>query len=271
MESIGGVSILSDISTNMGLELPAGTDMVKRSVLRQNFEKIDAKALLKTGDEMSGPLILSGDPSVNLGAATKQYVDALLELLDPLGHAKVYYGTALPARHLWVNGCTIGDADSGATGRANADILDLYTVLWNTANGSGSQIQLYTSAGVADAKGASAAADFAAHKRLSLPDMRGRVGVGLDSMGGTSANVVTNSNADILGGTEGEENHALIAKENGPHTHTYTYCAATSMREPGGGVYCWYDTSTQNTGSSGLGTPHNNMQPWIACNYIMRY
>lgn len=266
---------MSDISTNMGLELPVGTDTVKRSVLRQNFEYIDAKALLKTGDTMTGPLILGGDPATNLGATTKQYVDCLLELLDPLGHAKVYYGTSLPARHLWVNGCTIGDASSGATGRADEDTIDLYTVLWNAANASGSKIQLYTSAGVSTTKGASAAADFAAHKRLSLPDMRGRVGVGLDSMGGISADVVTNSIADILGGIDGKENHILTIAEMPSHNHNLGYKTQTDI---GGGSLTRHifedginvidSSSIINKGGNGA---HNNMQPWIACNYIMRY
>lgn len=34
-----------------------------------------------TGDTMTGSLVLSGDPSVNLGAATKQYVDTELAAL----------------------------------------------------------------------------------------------------------------------------------------------------------------------------------------------
>ncbi len=263
---------MSDTSMNMGLELPVGTDTVKRSVLRENFERIDAKALLKAGDTMSGPLVLSEDPAMDLGAATKQYVDSLRELLDPLGHAKVYYGTTLPVRYLWVNGCTIGDADSGATGRANADTIDLFMILWDAANGTGSQIQLYTPTSVVTTKGVSAAADFAAHKRLSLPDMRGRVGVGLDRMGGSSANVVLNSNTDILGGTGGEENHALVGDENGPHIHNVDLGVP-----PGAGVALYGAVSVTitdlNSGikSSGKGIPHNNMQPWVACNYIMRY
>jgi hypothetical protein len=44
----------------------------------------------KTGDTMTGPLILSGDPTTALGAATKQYVDSAVTLtslratLDPV-------------------------------------------------------------------------------------------------------------------------------------------------------------------------------------------
>lgn len=38
--------------------------------------------VLKSGDVMTGPLILSGNPVVNLGAATKQYVDAAIGGVD---------------------------------------------------------------------------------------------------------------------------------------------------------------------------------------------
>lgn len=230
--------------------------------------------VLKAGDSMTGALVLNGDPTADLGAATKQYVDEAGLTNDPLGVVKEFYGTALPARHLWVNGCTIGDASSGATGRANADTIDLYTVLWNAANVTGSQIQLYTSAGVATSKGASAAVDFAAHKRLSLPDKRGRVGVGLDSMGGTSANVVTNANADILGGTGGEENHILNINEMPSHNHSL------NLDNGGSGTSLPPGSSNGSLGSlcdvnaitfKGGGSFHNNMQPWLACNYIMRF
>lgn len=43
----------------------------------------------KAGDTMTGALILSGDPVLPLGAATKQYVDNLASGLDPKGSVKV--------------------------------------------------------------------------------------------------------------------------------------------------------------------------------------
>jgi microcystin-dependent protein len=245
--------------------------------------------VLKAGDTMTGALTLSGDPTANLHAATKQYVDSENTANDPLGVVKEYYGTTLPARHLWVDGKTIGDAGSGATALTSSDAFALFTVLWNAANATGSQIWLYDSSGTAITKGESATVDFEAHKRLSLPDKRGRVAVGLDSMGGTSANVVTNNNADILGGTGGEENHTQTAAENGPHRHklisnlggggTLTQSNFISLGynpenfdnfKPGlagVGGEATYGLSSQE----GSGTAHNNMQPWIACNYIMRY
>jgi microcystin-dependent protein len=201
-------------------------------------------------------------------------INTMLHLIDPLGTIKEYLGIPLPTGYLWANGCTIGDAESGATGRANADTIDLYKVLWEVANTSGSQIRLYDATGVATIKGTEAIADFTAHKRLSLPDKRGRAGIGLDSMGGTSADVVKNVNADVLGGADGEENHALISAENGPHSHTVSgggyqrNSINQRYSDNGGGVN---NAGALTTSTSGNGIPHNNMQPWVACNYIMRY
>ena len=45
--------------------------------------------VLKAGDTMTGPLILSGDPSTALGAATKQYVDAIP---NPVAMALIFGG-----------------------------------------------------------------------------------------------------------------------------------------------------------------------------------
>jgi len=60
---------------------------------------------------------------------------------------------------------TIGSATSGATARANADTLALYTQLWNAMSDADCP--------VAGGRGASAAADFAANKKIQLPLMGG--------------------------------------------------------------------------------------------------
>jgi hypothetical protein len=100
----------------------------------------------------------------------------------------------------WILGFgTIGSAASAATNRANADTVNLYTVLWNGwAN---------TQAPVSGGRGASAAADFAANKTIAVPDLRGMVIAGLDNMGGVARGILTattiSPNGNTIGGAGG--------------------------------------------------------------------
>lgn len=66
---------------------------------------------------------------------------------------------------------TIGNASSNATVRANADTQSLYEVLWAYPS---DQCPLFTSSGVFQARGLSAAADYAANLQLALPPINGR-------------------------------------------------------------------------------------------------
>lgn len=123
----------------------------------------------------------------------------------------------------WVraNGRTLGSASSGATERANADTATLYAYLWNN----------FTNAicPVSTGRGASAAADFAANKTITLLDWRGYVPGGLDDMGNTAAsrwaNVpVVSGDAVTAGSVLGEATHALVAAEHASHDHdVYLY------------------------------------------------
>src|SRR5262245_54112769 len=74
------------------------------------------------------------------------------------------------------NGRTIGSATSGATERANADTQPLFIYLYNAMTDA----QAPVSGGRG---GGGAAADFAANKTITLPDMRASSPVGLDDMG----------------------------------------------------------------------------------------
>lgn len=139
------------------------------------------------------------------------------------GVTKAYYGNTLPTGYVWANGTTIGSLASGATGRANADTLALYTVLWNSLTNAVLPIQ--DSGGAASSRGVSAAADFAANKRLPTPNECGRAGVGTDNMGGiTAAGRITTAgcgiDGSIPGAAGGAQNVSLSAAQNGPHTHS---------------------------------------------------
>ena len=97
---------------------------------------------------------------------------------------------------------------------------------------------------------------------FNLPDMRGRVAVGLDS----------DSN---LGKTVGEKVVALLASQNGPHGH---YIAIDYGAHDGNlrGLSSWSDrakydvTGVMDTGRSGEGAPHNNMQPSLHLYYLIK-
>lgn len=74
-------------------------------------------------------------------------------------------------RWLLCDSKTIGSAASGATALASAQAAALFEHLWETYDNTLCPIQ--NSAGAASTRGASAAADFAANKRMPLLDWRG--------------------------------------------------------------------------------------------------
>ena len=56
---------------------------------------------------------------------------------------------------------------------------------------------------------------------FNLPDMRGRLPLGQDDMGGSSANRVTAAAADSIGGSGGAETHTLATTEIPAHNHGF--------------------------------------------------
>jgi microcystin-dependent protein len=110
---------------------------------------------------------------------------------------------------------------------------------------------------------------------FNLPDLRGRVSAGQDDMGGTSANRLTGLSGgvdgDVLGATGGAETHALVEAENGPHTHSYTTLTSSGfITGPALQANNAATGSSGTTNSSGSGNPHNNVQPTIVLNKIIK-
>ncbi|MCO6445181.1 MAG: tail fiber protein [Anaerolineae bacterium] len=108
---------------------------------------------------------------------------------------------------------------------------------------------------------------------FNVPDLRGRVVAGKDDMGGTSANRLTDQsgglNGDTLGDTGGAETHTLVIDEMPAHTHTLS---ANAILNGGGAGFGDFNTPSTNksTGSAGGGGAHNNVQPTIILNYIIK-
>ena len=124
--------------------------------------------------------------------------------------------------------------------------------------------------------------------KFAVPDLRGRVPMGADNMGGTSADVVTAASADVIGAKDGTED-VTIQTENLPeHEHDLRgdsgdqyYAIRDVSGTPNDPEAVVYDAPTgtgnaQAYPSSGgvltddsLGTPINIMSPYITINYII--
>lgn len=99
---------------------------------------------------------------------------------------------------------------------------------------------------------------------FNLPDARGRTSIGAGTGSGLTART--------LGATVGEENHALSSAENAAHGHQYTRTRNdTAHAAASGSQYgVVFDEDNPNTGNSGSGTAHNNMQPSLVLNKIIK-
>jgi microcystin-dependent protein len=140
---------------------------------------------------------------------------------------------------------------------------------------------------------------------FNIPDCRGRVSAGKDDMGGASANRLTSAtggvDGDVLGNVGGLETHALTLAQLAAHTHTGTIApsgahthdisfngsfGSNSGFYPTNPHWSWGDiitglttattvsggthTHTFTSDSTGSGTGHNNVQPSIIFNKIIR-
>ncbi|WLB19364.1 phage tail protein [Bradyrhizobium japonicum] len=130
---------------------------------------------------------------------------------------------------------------------------------------------------------------------FNLPDLRGRVVAGNDSMGGSAANRITVGNfgatPSFLGSFGGLESIALTTAQLAAHTHANTLSdpghlhngalnLGAAYNSPGGATTVAGNSTTTtssnstgitiNNASAGSGSAHNNMQPTIIANKLIR-
>jgi len=114
---------------------------------------------------------------------------------------------------------------------------------------------------------------------FNVPDLRGRVVAGQDNMGGTSAFRLTASSAAnidgvTLGATGGDEEHTLLSSESGLPDHTHPNGARDGSDNnienatSGGGEFTTSGSVTG--GAQDASAAHNNVQPTIILNYIIK-
>ena len=125
---------------------------------------------------------------------------------------------------------------------------------------------------------------------FNLPDLRGRVVAGQDDMGGTSADRLTGLtggvDGDTLAATGGAETHVLTTAQLATHTHgatkfynsdpglTNTRFSLVTEQTDREDSFPGYQTTTGDTNNiistTGSGSAHNNVQPTIILNYIIK-
>lgn len=132
-------------------------------------------------------------------------------------------------------------------------------------NTSGSQSGVHTAYNVP--YGVASTTEF------NLPDLRGRVAAGKDNMGGSTAqNRITSGGSGIsgtvLGANGGSETHTLQTSQLPSHNHSINY--GTGGTQAGIGASSSNVTNPNITGSTGSGSAHNNTQPTIMLNYIIK-
>lgn len=99
---------------------------------------------------------------------------------------------------------------------------------------------------------------------FNVPNLQGRVPVGRD--GGQPE-------FDALGETGGAKSHTLTAAEMPAHTHGIFPINYASVPQLNGSIVAGTEQPvgmSHNSGSAGGGAAHNNMQPYVILNYIIK-
>lgn len=229
----------------------------------------------------------SGAPSINWAegqapstvndSARQMMADvaAWRDILFTTGDVKLTLKTTADSGWVMMDDGTIGDASSSATTRANADTEDLFTLLWtNTADAD---------CAVSTGRGASAAADFAAHKTIALPKALGRA----LACYGAGSGLTSRNLAHVVG----EETHTLTGAESGlvSHSHAKGTLAGSFPIDTSGGsagtalagpltTIGHNDTtfattitgSTATAAAADASNAHNNMQPTVFLNVMIK-
>ncbi len=206
--------------------------------------KIEGEIELASGASVSevstdGTMADNSDTAVPTEQAVKTYVDAGV---NPTGAVLSFAGESAPTGWLLCYGQAI----------SRTTYAGLFTVL----------AEVY---GAGDGS-----------TTFNVPDLRGRTIAGQDDMGGASADRLTGAggvggiDGDILGASGGTEAVTLTEAQMPAHTHDYTDPPSTGTAQNFAGISVTGGAGTSQTGITGSGSAHVNMQPTLILNYIIK-
>ena len=100
---------------------------------------------------------------------------------------------------------------------------------------------------------------------FALPNLKGKVPVGKNA---------SETEFDALGETGGAKTHTLTTAEMPSHSHPFSTALGVMSNKNFAGVGfnpITNDLSNISIGNTGGGGSHNNLQPYITLNYLIRY
>lgn len=211
----------------------------------------DGKGGMRAALPMGGNKITGLAPGTNpTDAATVSQISGTASI--PIGVVVDYWGTTPPEGYLFAAGQEI----------SRSTYADLFAVIGTTAGaGNGSTT-------------------------FNLPDYRGRIGAGRENMTTPATTRLNTLSSSTLGASGGAQAHTLTTAQLASHSHAVTDPghSHTYFRNTGDSGFVGVDPvpttpTSSSSGSattgitianSGSGEAHNNVQPTIICNKIIR-
>lgn len=225
---------------------------------------------------------LSGQVYVSNGAGSGSWLDASTIIANSAfttGDTKITFKTTADTG--WIMGAqgSIGDGSSSATIRANADVENLFLLFWNNFSNA--------LAPVSGGRGISAAADWASHKRLTLPELWGRAlgfagaGTGLTSR---SFGAVTGNETVTLAANQIPSITSTVTASGSVSGTTTAHVVTLTSSTTGGGAFGFNPVASLSGGAisgsasvTGTATSNNTgstavnmMQPTVFLNIMIK-